>query len=162
MKDDTELDTFLPKTSLDSSTTVAANSGRGKTKTKVQFVTVNGEGRVKKADVLFIFDEDFTIEQAAEHAIAHFPDPESAPSFSEFFIFLQEGNGVKRIAITDFNLNLHSMFSDTDTMIVANDRKVFKIEAHREGKCVCITFLVIPVLFCGFIGTTIYFSTRHR
>ncbi|SGZ57142.1 CIC11C00000005792 [Sungouiella intermedia] len=162
MKDDTELDTFLPKTSLDSSTTVAANSGRGKTRTKVQFVTVDSDGWVKRADVVFVFDEDYTIIQAAEHAIAHFPDPESAPPFNEVCVFFQEGDGKKRIAITDVNVNVHSMFSNIDTMIVANDRNVFKIEAHMEDKCACIVFLVVFVLFCAFIGTMTYFARHNR
>lgn len=162
MKDGTELETFLPKTSLDSQTTVAANSPRGKTRTKVQFVTVDSDGWVKRADVVFVFDEDFTIIQAAEHAIAHFPNPESAPTFNEVYVFFQEGNGEKRIAITDVNVNVHSMFSNIDTMIVANDRKVFKIEENIEATGACYGSLCSIVFIFTLIGTVIYFARRNR
>lgn len=71
---------------------MAANT---RLRTKVQFLTVDSRKHVKKENVVFVFNEDFTIKQAADHSVGHFK--ESAPTFNDVFVFFRDANG-KRIS----------------------------------------------------------------
>lgn len=123
---------------------MAANTRRGKFRTKVQFLTVDSRKHVKKENVIFVFNEDFTIKQAADHSVGHFK--ESAPTFNDVFVFFRDANGEENIPIADVNVNVHSMFSNVDTMVVSNDPNVFKIRSKVEVKNTALIVLVSFIL----------------
>ncbi|SGZ53623.1 CIC11C00000003357 [Sungouiella intermedia] len=146
MKDDHEMQYFLSKSSLENEMAMAANT---RLRTKVQFLTVDSRKHVKKENAVFVFNEDFTIKQAADHSVGHFK--ESALTFNDVFVFFRDSNGEENIPIADVNVNVHSMFSNVDTMVVTNDPNVFKIQSKAEVKDTALIVLVLVILFCVFL-----------
>ncbi|SGZ53622.1 CIC11C00000003990 [Sungouiella intermedia] len=118
MKDDSELKAILPEHSLDTDIKEHVRSRQGKSRTKVRFITVDSEQRLCNEDAVFIFDEDYAIRQAAEHAAAHFSNSGTTP-FDDLFVYLEDEKG-KKLAVKDLNVNVHNLFQSDDTMIVAN------------------------------------------
>lgn len=152
MQQDTELQTFLPKSSFDSDTaTVAGTTGpsRGQftTRTKVEYWTIRRNHRFfnfpKRREAFFVFGPNDTVQEAAYHAAANYPVANDVPIFNDVYVFFKDL--MKEIPVTDVHANVHSMFTADDTMIVSNTPKIFR--AHRNSIIFGVSVFV-GVSFC--------------
>lgn len=149
MQEETEFQTFLPKSSIESDTpTVAGATGTSQghlpVRTTVKFWTSPRNPRffrLMNSKVAFLFfDPKDSVQQAAEYAAAHHPATDEKPIFNEVFVFYKKGN--REIAITDVNVNFHSMFPEDDTMIVSNVPNIFELQ-QTEGTRILVSFLLV-------------------
>jgi len=160
----TELQSFLPKSSLDSdSVTVAGTSqARLSSRIKVRFITKNTNPTytniVSQVEAVFVFGPDSSIQQAAEYAASHYPATESlpAPIFNEVSVFFSDSSPFRltRMAVPDVGANVHSMFKEDDTMIVSNDPNIFAIQAKQTNHELAICWSS----FLGFLAAIITIS----
>lgn len=146
MQQDSELQSFLPKSSFDSDTATVAGTSQGHltTRTKVEYWTTRRNrliNLIKKKETFFVFGPHDTVQQAAEYAAGNYPATAEVPIFNEVFVFFKDGE--KEIPISEVNVNVHSMFTAADTMIVSNNPQIFKIQRNQVICGVCAIVLVL-------------------
>ena len=166
MSRDTELQSFLPKSGLDlDSATVTGSSPSISSRTRVIFFT-------KKKDLIFFnccaqegavcaFPPNSTVQQAAEYAVARYPQSKSHPPplFHNVWIFFSKSTSLdSTIAITDLGESVHSMFKDNDYMVVTNDPDVISVYQEQLKRIV----LLFIVAVATFTVSILYFTTFRQ
>lgn len=146
-----EMQSFLPKTSLDSDTAtvagprVAGTSSSGRTtRTRVEFWTPRknpGFILIKRNWTYFVFGEHVTVQQAAEHAATNYPSTDEVPVFNDVCVFLREAG--QSITVTDVHVNFHSFFRETDTMIVSNSPRILELHWKDQMRFMCVFLSIL-------------------
>lgn len=145
MDHETELKCFLPKstsktdnTTFSEGTTVPGVSVlKVAARVKVEYWTaIKTPGYVpliNRKEAYFVFGPCDTVQQAANHAAANYPTTnDDEPTFKDVFVFFKDG--MKEIAVTDANANVHTMFLGDNTMIISNIPDIFEIQRKEEGR----------------------------
>lgn len=136
-----EMQSFLPKTSVDSDITTVAGPrvagtsccGHRNYRIRVEFWTPKknpGFSLIKWNWTYFVFGEHDTVQQAAEHAAANYPSTDEVPVFNDVYVLISGVGGVT--SVTDLHANIYSFFRENDTMIVSNSPKIS--ELHWKEK----------------------------
>lgn len=149
-QDPVELESFLPKYTPDAPnngdypmpTEGSAPPSERVRRTKVKFFT--GSSEVIQRGV-FVFGDNFTVKQAAEYAVARYPEVENMPDFTDIYVFLSDD-----FPVLDVDANVHSVFGPDDEMIITNDSQVFKKKLHAEAMCALSSFCIIIICFIAF------------
>ncbi|SGZ57273.1 CIC11C00000002412 [Sungouiella intermedia] len=94
-----ELQSFLPKSSLEADSPIVASSSqpRSSWRTKVRFLTKNKNptytNLFSSIDAVYVFEPESTIQQAAKYAASHYPESKShpVPDFNDVWVFFSDG-----------------------------------------------------------------------
>lgn len=167
MTQEAEEKLFLPKSSLGSgSVTVADSSQRSNVfRTRVKFITKNKDptftNLYSQKEAVFVFDPESTVQQAAEYAASHYPasNSQSIPIFHKVWVFFSESKILTNtMAVTDVEVNVHSMFREDDVMIVTNDANILDIQQKQAGRMVVTFFSGFGAFLIAFFGFIVFIT----
>lgn len=140
-----EIEAFLPKYN-EMSTGTSSSLAR----TKVKFISdLTFSGKTNTKESVFFFDRNFSVREAAEHAIANYPEQGKEPDFSKYHVLFSEN-----LPVPDLNVNVHSLFATEDTMIIGDEPDICEKTVKNKRKYVIgltlLSFIVYVVFFFFF------------
>jgi len=164
MEDDTELQSFLPKYSLKCPPVTVGSTPQLTKRTKVEFMVKSVNPSFFRQVIYtkgeFAFDPDFTIQQAAKYAASNYPQSSLAPVFSDVWVFHTDGNPQSPIVVIDAKGSVHSVFGDTDIMIVANDPNILDVRFKEQMRVVLVVSGVFLMMLV--VGTLVFLAFQNN